>query len=237
MRRQRTLVVGWRKDVFKDSIPLLSMEAEPQVTTKDVIGHLYNYNVGDPNIPKHVLMGDRIWGSVENLFGYVPNESTTLLGFINRWSEVDPQLTDPICMKEVEKQIDRLNKGLRLWDKSPYRVSEDGYCPSLTSVTKIIHPVHNRTFTIREYASLMGYPMDFVFYPNECNVPTIQAIAQGVPKYFAKYIATEVKESLLNNRELISDSLDKVLSFQHNTYKTFQLYDLTGINNITSLIK
>ena len=38
----------------------------------------------------------------------------------------------------------------------------------------------------------MGYPDDFIFYPNECKVPPIQCIAQGVPVNFINYISTQI---------------------------------------------
>mgnify|MGYP003301826923 CR=1 FL=1 len=51
----------------------------------------------------------------------------------------------------------------------------------------------------------MGYPDDFIFYPNECKCSTIQCLAQGVPVNFIKYISKEISD--LSDYEKIKDNL------------------------------
>ncbi|MFW6008066.1 MAG: DNA cytosine methyltransferase [archaeon] len=240
MRRMRTLLVGWRKDVFDSKIPLLHMNKHKQYTVKDVIGDLYDIPVGDASIKNHVIpeYEHPVWmeaGISDNLFEYVPQNSTTFYGFLENWDIVSKKLNHEKVREEVLKRKAKLNEGKRIWDKSPYRMSEDKYCPSLTSVTQLLHPIHNRSFTIREYARLMGYPDDFEFYPNEINLPIIQNIAQGVPAKFIKYITTEIKESLLGNRKLIENSEDKVFIFQHHTHNVWKSYTLEESNTIKKL--
>ena len=236
MKRMRTLVIGWRKDLFDNKLRLLQMNQEPRTTTKDVIGDLYDYPVGDPRIKNHTIVkNDTAWCEVEHLFNYVPHDTSALLTFIAKWNEIGPLVTNDKVKREVERRKADLEAGKRLWDKTPWRISETNVCPSMTSVTRIIHPVNNRTFTIREYSRLMGYPDDFEWFPNECKVEIIQNIAQGVPAPFVKYVTSEIKEALLNNRPIINDTEDKVLCFQHHTKKKYKALSFKDLNEMNQL--
>jgi len=231
MQRMRTLVVGWRKDIF-ENIPILQMNLQDKITTKDTIGDLYNTPVG--SFLNHDLVYDKTWTPVENLFNYVPADTSAMIAFINQWNTVDSLLPNGKVREEVLKNKTKLANNQRLWDKGPYRVGEDSWCPSMTSVTLLIHPIHNRTFTIREYARLMGYPDDFEFYPTTCKVPIIQSIAQGVPKNFVKYITSEIMAALNGSRQF-NNSEENVLVFQHHNQEVWRSYNKSEINNLTEL--
>lgn len=234
MKRMRTLVVGWRKDMFDGQIPLLHMNLKKATTAKDVIGDLYEYELNNENIHNHILIEDKIWSPTEKYFNYVKPDRSCLLSFIDNWNILREEFKGLECNNEIVKAKQKIEAEKRIWDKTPWRVGENSICPSMTSVTRIIHPIHNRTFTIREYARLMGYPDDFVFYP-ECKTPIITAIAQGVPKNFVKYITSEIKEALLKNRELVKDSEDKMVVFQHHTHHVYKSFTLDEINNLEKL--
>lgn len=232
MKRMRTLVVGWRKDVFDNKIPLLHMNKVKQQTIKDAIGDLYDKKLGE--VPNHELVSYRGWQDMEHLFHLVPQESKThhyssiLLTVVDNYETLKDEIT-PANLNTVLKAKEKLEQGKNLWDKSPCRSTDDKTAPSMTSVTELIHPIHNRQWTIREYARLMGYPDDFIFYPEESPTEIVQTIAQGVPAEFIRYIASEVKAALSGERQLIEGSEYKNLSFQHHTkemYKAFNMDEL-----------
>lgn len=50
MKRMRTMVVGWRRDVF-EKIPLIEQDIHKQMTIKDCLGPIYN-DTTDDNCPK-----------------------------------------------------------------------------------------------------------------------------------------------------------------------------------------
>ncbi|AEO93560.1 gp301 [Bacillus phage G] len=228
MRRMRTLVVGWRKDVFDNKIPLLHMNKVAQKTIKDTIGDLYDKKIGE--VPNHELVSYRGWQDMEHLFYLVPQKSTNhhyssiLLTVVDNYESLKEEIT-PKNLNTVLKAKEKLEQGKNLWDKSPCRSTDDVSAPSITSVTELIHPIHNRQWTIREYARLMGYPDDFVFYPDECPTEIVQTIAQGVPAEFVRYISEEVKAALSGERKMIEGSEDKVLSFQHHTKELYKAFD------------
>ena len=66
------------------------------------------------------------------------------------------------------------------------------------SMPNYLHPIEDRTCTVREYLSLMGMPSDFEWYGSPSN---ICKIGQNVPVKTAKYIVNECIEALNNNRE------------------------------------
>lgn len=232
MKRMRTLVLGWRKDVFDNKTPLLHMNKKPQVNVKDTIGDLYDIPVNSDKIKNHnIFYEEKRWSEVEHLFNHVSLKSSSLLSFIEHWDTLDSQVESKYIRGEVLRAKQKLENNQRLWDKTPWRVSETCLFPSMTSVTRIIHPKFDRTLTIREYARIMGYPDDFEFF-DECKTNIITALCQGVPVNFIEYIATEAMEALKGNRELEEDA--NVL-FQHHTHGVWAKYTFEEANMLTEL--
>ncbi|MDF2534863.1 MAG: hypothetical protein K0R18_1022, partial [Bacillales bacterium] len=234
MKRMRSMIVGWRKDVFNNQIPLIHMAKQTQATVKDAIGDLYNVPLG--SVPNHVLHHDRSWQEFEYMFHEVKPQSSIMLSVMDKWADLKDVIEDASLANQVEAALAKKAEGKNIWDKSPWKNSENNPAPSITSVTELIHPTNNRPWTIREYARLMGYPDDFVFYPEETNVDIIQTIAQGVPAPFVQYATNEIKEALSGNRTLINIP-EGVVNFQHHThglYKTFtlaEMYEMTELDS------
>lgn len=131
---------------------------------------------------------------------------------------------DTIHKKEVEHK--------NIWDKSPWRISNNKRCGSLTSISCYIHPTENRDLYIREYARIMGYPEDFKFYPNECKCSTMQCIAQGVPVNFVKYISKEIKRCFEHDYKYIQD-VDII--YQNHIKKGYFKFSLAEFNELNKL--
>lgn len=230
MKRLRTLLVGWHKDYFNSEIPLLKMKRSPQTTVKDAIGDLYDKPLG--SIPNHDLIPHRGWQEFEHLYHTVKPNSSIMLSIMDMWDEIKDTVTDTSYINQITTAKAKKEKGQNIWDKSPWRSGENDAAPSLTSVTELIHPIHNRPYTIREYARLMGYPDDFIFEPEKSETEIIQALAQGVPAPFIEYISSEIKEAISGNRRMIIGSRHKELCFQHHSkgkYNTFTMEELKSL--------
>ena len=91
----------------------------------------------------------------------------------------------------------------------------------MTSLTHIIHPTENRELYIREYARLMGYPDEFVFYPEESKVTCVQACAQGVPVNFIYYASSELRRIFEGKDVEYSGDETKDLVFQNHSAKEY----------------
>jgi Site-specific DNA methylase len=233
MKRMRTLMVGWRKDYFNDKIPLLHMNKKKQMTIKDAIGDLYDVPLG--SIPNHELVKHRGWKEYEYLFEYVKENSSIMLTMMEMWDSIKDTVTNESDIKQITRAIAKKSANKNIWDKSPWRSGENSPAPSLTSVTELIHPIHNRQWTIREYARLMGFPDDFIFYPDECETEIIQTLAQGVPASFIEYITSEISSAIKGERKLIDNSENKILNFQHHTKEKYHAYTKEEMYEMTQL--
>jgi DNA (cytosine-5)-methyltransferase 1 len=238
MKRMRTLVVGYNKNYIKN-IPILEMKKQKPVTVKDILQDLYDYKLNNNSINNFEFVSD-VANKYSYLYEYVkPNQSLTT-ALINNFEEVKDKIQDEKFLNCIIRNKTKVDNGQALFDKSEFRLKEDKFIPSMTSLSKFIHPLQNRVLTIREYARIMGYPDDFIFYPNECETPIIQCLAQGVPVNFVKYISNEVKEVLNNNREFINENNNNyILCYQEHTTNKARLYtfeDLTNNNELNTKI-
>lgn len=237
MKRTRTLICGWRKDIFENKIPLLHMNKQKHVTINEVIKK-------PDNIDKEYnleFVDDTRYINLIKYYDLVPQNSSILRTMYYHFDEMKNDLNDR-QLHEVETVKRKFNENKNIWDKSPWRIPGDSYCPSIASVSRYIHPKENRDLYIREYARLMGYPEDFIFYPDECEVSTIQCIAQGVPVKFIEYISNEIKQALDNKREyIVADN--NVIYQNHIANKYYILFDevffkLDSLNKgVTNVIK
>ena len=224
MMRQRTLVVGWRKDVFP-CIPLVEEDIHKTMTVKDTIGDIMNSTVNDFKSP--------MLDSISDLFKYaIPGHAlmTSLAihwqknenGFVNMLSK---RLNGSRHLKEVIRIAGKIASKKNFWDKSPYKLTDDERFPSFTSVTEYIHPHQDRMLNLLEMKRIMNYPdwYDFTDPNNECKIPVSQAMAQGVPVNFGKYIASQARKALEKKLNVL-DSPSTVVVFQNHSSHTRSLF-------------
>ena len=230
MERNRTFIIGWRKDVFSNKVPLVEMNLQPFTSVKDIIGEYYNVPVGTNEDINHVCLPekDRDFSNAEHLLCHIKQGQNFLDFLMENFDLYKNEITEKQA-DGVMRAKKKVAKGGRLWNKSPYRVPENGHAPSMSSVIQLIHPIENRHFTIREYGLLMGYPKTFIFYP-EAKVDVIQAISQGVPAKYIEYIHSEIREALNGNREL-QDLNGSILEFRNHISKLHRFYSLEDLNS------
>lgn len=184
MPRRRTFVIGFNKNYFK-KIPIIHKEYIFTNIKKvfDDINYTYNKE----------FLNDSDQG-LFHFYKYVMCCESFYRAMIRNGINTLPEKVQ----RNVDKIKEKESLSKRTWDKSPNRL---GYnlSPSLTSLTRLIHPFLDRDLFIREYAAIMGYPDDFIFYQNECKTPIVQCIAQGVPVNFIEYISKEIMNSFNTN--------------------------------------
>jgi DNA (cytosine-5)-methyltransferase 1 len=215
MKRQRTFLMGWRKDVFNE-IPVLHMDKQPTVTVEDVIGDLYDVELG--SVTNHDYIPNRPFQEIEWIFPEVPVVKSGIYTahwvICNNWEKYSPMLSEKY-KKSIATQLYKQNHGLGYWDKSAQRVDKNGQAPSLTGYSCFIHPVHNRQFTVLEYKRLMGYPDTFEILETKVGKDMVRHIAQGVPAPFYKYASGEVLAALRGERTETYGKETEVV-FQHH---------------------
>lgn len=217
MKRQRTFVIGWRKDVFPE-IPTLHMGKQEKTNVMDIIGDLQDKELG--SVLNHDLIPSRPFQSVEHIFpdvGYVRSGMGTVNWVIcNDYEKYEP-LLDEKTKKALKTQLYKQANGLGYWDKSSQRPDPEKQAPSLTGYSSFIHPVLDRQFTNREYARLMGFPDTFEFLPTK---EIIRHMAQGVPAKYFEWASGEVMAALRGERPSTTQHENTRVQFQHHTKET-----------------
>ena len=234
MLRQRTLVIGWNRNHFK-TIPIINQDKQPKTTVKDTIGDLYSDTTNDH---KSVTVDE-----VSDLYSIINNGYSFMTDLAMKYNkhdaisqQIEKRLDGTSYLREVKRIADRLNQKRNFWDKSPYRVKDDGLFPSITSVTEYIHPHQHRTLSLRELARVMNYPdgYDFTDPNKECKIPVTQAIAQGVPANFGQYIATQVRLALEGKHHMIEDQNVDIVFQQHIQHK-YDMYKASEFVNVEKI--
>lgn len=228
MQRTRTFIIGWRRDVFVDSIPVLQMNIKPKTIAHDVISKFEKYDLNTNELKSHRLVPERQDIVLEKYFKDVACGDSIREHICRNWEDYVEEL-DEKTVKSFKTMKHKFDNGLNYWDKSPRRVHYYDTFPSMSSVANFIHPKLDRPLTVREYAAIMNYPDDFEFV-EDAEVPVVQAISQGVPANFFEYIANEVGQALLGNRETVY-AADDIAIFQNHINKMFRVYNLEDIEN------
>ena len=228
MKRQRTFIVGWRRDIFDNKIPIINPNKKKQVTIGQILEGLNNnsYNME--------FERDTLLPNLKRFYNKVNPKDTILRALVREFDTIKNEL-DISETKLVKDYIDKKNQNKNIWDKTAYRLDNNFTAPSMTSMAQFIHPTENRELYIREYARIMGYPDDFIFYPDECKCSTVQCLAQGVPVNFIKYISKEIKRCLTSDYKYIND---KDVVFQHhsqNKLYSFTFEEFLNINNLSNV--
>lgn len=218
MKRQRTFFIGWRKDVFP-MIPTLHMGKTDKPTSVDqIIGDLYDKPLG--SVLNHDLIPNRPYQEVEHIFPDVPyvagGHRTVNWIICNNWAKYEPMLQEK-TKKALTTQLYKQNNELGYWDKSSQRPNPVKQAPSMTGYSSFIHPIHNRQFTVREYARLMGFPDTFELLPHR---DIVRHLAQGVPAKYFEWASGEVMAALQGKRHSTSKHNDTRVQFQHHTKET-----------------
>ena len=235
MLRQRTLVFGWRKDVFK-KIPIVKQDCHPKITVEDTFAGLLDDTTDDF---KSVTSDN-----IKDLFKYAVPGYSLMTGLAMKWLKNEDGFCDMLSkrlegtshIKEVKRIAAKLVDEKSCWDKSPVKLKLDGRFPSLTSVNEYIHPTQDRMISLKELARIMNYPdwYDFTDEKHECKIPVTQAIAQGVPANFGKYAAMQARLALESKLETLDDE-DAVMTFQHHLQHKMSSFTLNEVNSLNEL--
>jgi len=213
MKRMRTLVVGWRKDIFSKH-PLVDADKHEKVTIGDTLKDIID-DITDDAKSKNC-------DCISSLYKYCRDDYAVITSIALAYLEGDEKTKNEIISAisgtkretDFNRVVKKLQSNESLFDKSPYRGRLDERFQSFSSVQEYMHPTQPRTLNMRELKRIMTYPDDFDFTdPNEeCKIPVRQAMAQGVPVNFGKYIAEQAKKGL----DGLLKTVDAEVVFQDN---------------------
>lgn len=235
MLRHRTLVVGWRRDAFPQ-IPLVEQDCQKKVTVKDTLNDIMSNTVDDFKSPtadkisdlyKYAIPGHTI---MQSLAVKMQQNENGFADMLNK------RLSGTSYLREINRISQKMTSGKRYWDKSPIKLRDNEHFPSFTSVTQYIHPHQDRMLNVLELKRIMNYPdwYDFTDPEKKCTIPLLQAMAQGVPVNFGKYIALQARKALEKKLELL-DSPDTVVVLQNHSSHMRSLFTSDEFKALTEL--
>lgn len=220
MLRHRTLVVGWRRDVFAKT-PLVEQDCQKKVTVKDTLGDIMSDTTDDFKSPT----ADKI----SDLYKYAIPGQTVMYSLAVKMQKNENGFADMLSkrlsgtpyLREINRIAQKISAKKRYWDKSPIKLQDDEHFPSFTSVTQYIHPHQDRMLNLLELKRIMNYPdwYDFTDPEKKCTIPVLQAMAQGVPVNFGKYIAMQARKALEKKLELLDADEAAVVFQNHSSHK------------------
>ena len=226
MQRQRTLVVGWNTAYFPH-IPLIPQDPQPHVTVKDVLGDIYDDTTDN--------MKSQSCEDIKSLYCYCPPNTSLMTGLVKSYMNGNLSILKKIESTKHFKEFIRIMKKIKeksnYWDKSPFKLKDEGLFPSFTSVTEYIHPHQNRLLNLREMARIMNYPDDFDF-SKKCKVPVTQAMAQGVPANFGQYIANNIRKALQGE---LNAFVEGEVCYQHHIKHRYVTYNRSDFLSLSVL--
>lgn len=224
MPRFRIMIFGWKRNIFNDSIPEID-SVKKSLFVKDVIGDLYDVPLGGLINHDHNLLKKTGYEPVYKYVKCKESSAITICQNEKLWDLINPKLYNTI--KSINKKSSNFEN---YWDKTPYRIDENYLSKSLTGMSHMIHPKHDRELTVREYARLMNYPDTFEFFPGG-GVPVIQCIVKGVAGNFIKWATEQIKRNL-NNKDY--KKTDKIIIYQNNCTNNFYQYTENEFCKLTS---
>lgn len=221
MKRQRTLVVGWRRDIF-NYIPKIKQEHKI-ASVLDIISST------PKDDPMNILVPERTCKDLDWVLPDLESDISICSFIAKNYDKYKDKLTDS-NRKTILTIRDKMINNKRIFDKSPCRPKSNSFVASLASVVEIIHPIENRPLTIREYLRIMGFPDSYNLDLSN-KTPIIQCIAQGVPSKFMQWIVSQVKYNLEHIDNVDYDYDD--IRYQHlsTNIESSKAYKIEGFIN------
>jgi len=163
-----------------------------------------------------------IEANVKSTFNYVNGKG--LLPEANQWFK---DIGDEKGIKLSEHAIKKFGMGKGIWDGSVHVFGEYMNAVIGRNMVDSIHPVHERSLTIRECLHMMGFPHDFELVG---GLPKVNHIAQNVPVPTSRDIHTEILKFIEGKLSLSDTNF-----FRQNNHKETVENDPRGTVNRQTL--
>ena len=192
--RRRTIVIGWKRDLWEPLFPPLATHAEPGKgsnlprwrTVRDMISDLpppkHDYFTGPAPLDLHIRRNP----TAKSVARY---KAVPVGGNRFDLQRAAPELTPACWIKKTSGGTDLF--GRLWWDRPSVTIRTEFYKPEKG---RYLHPDQHRPITHREAARLMGFPDDFVFRGTKVEIA--RQIGNAVPPPFAGALARMVADML-----------------------------------------
>lgn len=233
--RDRTFAIGWKSETapimnwykrdrksFIEHLNEVPADALQQdlIVNKDVASEPYwrFIKMKTNRDPRELC----IEMNVKSTFNYVNGKG--MLQEANQWFK---EIGDEKGIKLSEHAIKKFAMGKGIWDGSVHVFGEYMNAVIGRNMVDAIHPVHDRSLTIRECLHMMGFPHDFELVG---GLPKVNHIAQNVPVPTSRDIHSEILK-FLEGKLPFSDTN----YLRQNNHKEIIEYDPRGKRNMATL--
>lgn len=200
-KRQRTIIIGWKKGLVKVELPSPTHSDKPdlfshnkKLTLMDAISDLPELSVGESK--------DYYKTEPQNEFQKKMRKNSVTLTEHNA-ANYGEKMQEILSLIPFGGSVDDLPERLRpkSYFKNTYsRLLPDHPTPTITrnfgtpSSSRCVHPFQNRALSTREGARLQGFPDNYKFYGSKIS-KNLQ-IGNAVPPIFGEIIAREIIKSI-----------------------------------------
>ncbi len=200
-KRRRTFIVGTRGEAFdfpRASFDLIkSDEVVPSRNLGEVLRELRNYHKLNKNDPNHDLKAAKSLNEMDLARLKCIPEGRCIRYEKDEKEFLPRKLKLGINWKTIREGRLRENHYHRLSRKKP--------TPTLnTHNHHYFHPTQARKFTLREFACIQSFPMDYEFKGSRTSI--VRQIGNAVPPLLAKAIGLKMKQALKKSEKSSSKS-------------------------------
>jgi DNA (cytosine-5)-methyltransferase 1 len=200
-KRQRTIVLGWRKGLKKVSLPSPTHTRIPslfglqkKITVWEAISDLPTLDTNDSSDKYETPPQNEYQNSIRNGCKVLTEHNSTNYG--EKMLEILRLVPEGGSVEDLP-----LNLRPKSYFKNTYaRILPNDCSPTITrnfgtpSSSRCIHPFQNRALSTREGARLQGFPDNYIFFGGKCS-KNLQ-IGNAVPPLFGKIISEEILKTI-----------------------------------------
>lgn len=209
-KRHRTFFFAFKSG----SAPFLPWIRKDRVSYSEFIASLEGSNLPNNNDLLNPNVNENLWfkflkqarpNSYRELLGkfgtahMVVQSEPNLMNECLEWAKTN---VDEKGLKHINHAITKVSAGSNIWDSTPSVVSTDT-CGAWTSkMFSRLHPIEDRSLSVRELMRFMGMPDDFIINPKDAvkitqNVPV--CTAKTMVEFATSFINGETDETFILN--------------------------------------
>lgn len=216
--RDRTFAIAWNSE----KAPIMNWHDRDKKTFKEYLSSISNDCLQQNNLTNSNLLNEPFLNYIKSTSNRDPRElliesnCKTTFVYVCKTNQLEKALEwfkeqkNDLGIKQTEHAIKKISINKNVWDAST-RVFDDVINGVIgKNIDSTIHPIEDRSLSVRECLSLMGFPDDFELIN---PIKNINHIAQNVPVPTARDMCLEIKKFL--NGELEFSDTDFIKQNNH----------------------
>jgi site-specific DNA-cytosine methylase len=233
--RDRTFAIGWKSE----KAPIMSWFKRDRKNFKEYLSELHQNSLQQDLVINNKLDDEPYYAFIKARTNENPRDviirsgNITAFNYINRAGLLEEankwmhQVGHERGIKVSEHAIKKFSDNKGIWDSSTHVFDECMNAVIGRNLADTIHPIHDRSLTVREALHMMGFPHDFELVG---GLAKMNHIAQNVPVPTSRDIHSEIAKFIRNELPMSGTNYLR----QNNHYEKTEYDPLgTGSQNAT----